>query len=242
MGLFSSTILDDLGSRRQTDKTSRSSAGHDYLRKYEFFFRPFQDIPFTFLELGVFKGASLAAFREYFTRAEIIGVDCELESLRHAPAGTKVILGDLSQTEFLQGLGRYRPAVVMDDASHNWPDQLRALLVLFPVLQPGGLYVMEDIHTSFPPLGEIFSGGLEINPFGVLAKIAEYLTGDQRPQPIPIDGLRGRTLEPIAEHPQFHAEIRAIADQCDAVVFIKRSCLLIKKEDGREDGFPLSRE
>lgn len=228
MGVFSSTILDDLGQKHQTDKCRGSSAAHDYLRKYDFFFRPFKDKKFTFLELGIFKGASLATFREYFSQADIIGIDCEPESLTHQAPGTTVILGDLSKTDVLQGLAQYQPTIVMDDASHQWPDQLRALLVLFPLVQPGGIYVMEDIHTSFPPLGEFFAGGLDINPFIVLTKIAEYLTGDQKP--VPIGQLRHQTLEPIAPHPQFHAEIRAIADQCDAVVFIKRSCLLIKKE------------
>ncbi len=227
MSIFSSDILNNLGRKHHTDKCLESAAGHDYLRKYEFFFQPFKDEKFTFLELGVFKGASLATFREYFTEAEIIGVDCEEESLKHQAPGTQVILGDLSQTDFLKGLGQCLPSIIMDDASHCWPDQLRALLVLFPILRPGGLYVLEDIHTSFPPLSEHFSQGLDINPFTVLAKIAEYMTGDEKPVPIP--ALAQQTLNPIAKHASLDAEIRYIADHCDSIVFIKRSCLLIKK-------------
>ncbi|MDR2946349.1 MAG: class I SAM-dependent methyltransferase [Candidatus Adiutrix sp.] len=223
--MFKSTTLDGLGRKHQTDKSGSWGAAHDYLRKYEFFFRPLRREAFTFMELGVYKGASLKVWEEYFERAEIVGVDIEAETLAHAGGRVKVLLGDLSQTAFLQTLPALMPRVILDDASHWWADQLRALFVLYPQLMSGGLYIVEDLQTSFEPLGAMFSGGLPYRPFQVLSKIAEYMTGNDRPAPIMPD----KNLRPIVPAEQFEAEIRLIADQTDAITFIERACVLVKK-------------
>ena len=223
--MFKSTILDDLGRKHQTDKSGSLGAAHDYLRKYEFFFRPLRPEKFTFMELGVFKGASLRTWAEYFENAEIVGVDIEEEALTHAGGRVKVVLGDLSQTDFLQTLPALQPKVILDDASHWWADQLRALFVLYPKLVSGGLYIVEDLQTSFEPLGAMFSQGLPYRPFKVLTKIAEYMTGNDRPAPI----LPDQKLRPYESAEQFEAEIRFIADHTDAITFIERACILVKK-------------
>ena len=50
-----------------------------------------------------------------------------------------------------------RPNVILDDGSHVASHQLESFKVLFPLLQDGGIYIIEDIHTSYVP-GE-FEGG-----------------------------------------------------------------------------------
>lgn len=223
--MFKSTVLDEMGRKHQTDKCGAWAAAHDYLRKYEFFFRPLRREKFTFLELGVYKGASLKTWAEYFEAADIVGVDIEEETLAHAAGRVKVLLGDLSRTDFLQTLPALNPKVILDDASHWWADQLRALFILYPPLMSGGIYIVEDIQTSFEPLGEMFSQGLPYRPFQVLTKIAEYMTGNGRPSPLVPD----RKLRPIEPAEQFEAEIRYIADHTDAITFIERACILVKK-------------
>lgn len=223
--MMKSTVLDGLGIKRQTDKSSAWGAAHDYLRKYEFFFRPLRREEFTFLELGVFKGASLLTWADYFEKADIVGVDIEESALERAGGRVRVILGDLGRTEFLQTLAGLGPRVIIDDASHWWPDQLRALFVLYPALESGGLYIVEDIQTSFEPLAGHFSAGLGFRPYSLLAKVAEYMTGNDRPAPIFPD-QKLRPLEPAAE---FHEEIRFLADNTDAITFLERAVILIKK-------------
>ena len=220
-----SNLLNEIGERHKTDKRGGSEAGHDYLRKYEFFLRPLKAEKFTLLELGVFKGASLKTWEEYFDNADIIGVDCEPAAAAYAGGRVNIILGDLSQPGFLETLPELNPRVVIDDASHTWKDQLLALFVIYPVLMSGGIYIVEDVHTSFPPLDTIFNSGQKHSPFEVLLKTAEYMTGNRGPAPIVPD----RVLEPLSPHELFDEEIRLIADQTDAITFIERACVLIKK-------------
>ncbi|MDR1678090.1 MAG: class I SAM-dependent methyltransferase [Deltaproteobacteria bacterium] len=222
--MLKSGILDDLGRKHGTDKCSGDKT-HDYLRKYEFFLRPWRDEEFTFLELGVFKGASLRTWSDYFSKAEIVGVDNEVKVKEFDTGRGKIIIGDLSNNDFLESLIPLNPKVVLDDASHWWPDQLRALFTLYQALQSGGIYILEDIHTSFEPLAPHFSAGLDTPPFYLLLKIAEYMTGNDRPSPI----IGNRDLVPLTRADKFNTQIRILADMTDAIIFIERACLLYKK-------------
>ena len=223
--MMKSDILNEIGRRRQTDKQGGAERGHDYLRKYEFFLRPLREEAFTLLELGVFQGASLKTWEEYFPKAEIIGVDCEAAAALHAGGRVSVILGDLNRPGFLESLPGLNPRVVIDDASHTWQDQLLALFVIYPALMSGAIYIVEDIHTSFPPLDALFHSGQKHSPFEILLKTAEYMTGNERPSPI----IPEKNLEPLSRHELFDEEIRLMAEQTEAITFIERACVLIKK-------------
>jgi hypothetical protein len=154
-----------------------------------------------------------------------VGVDIE-PAVRDFDLGrAEVIIGDLSQNDFLETLVNLTPLIVVDDASHWWPDQFRALFSLYHRLPSGALYVLEDVHTSFKPLDKLFSSGLEWPPFEFLLKMAEYMTGNEKAAPI----VKGGLLEPLRKSETFHDEIRFLADLTDAVTFIERACLLIKK-------------
>lgn len=222
--MLRSKTLDDIGRRLGTDKSGAEEGGHDYLRKYEFFLRPFRGKEFTLLELGVLKGASLAMWAEYFRGARVVGVDIEPEALAAQGGRAEVIIGDLADAEFLKSLIPLSPRVVIDDASHWWPDQLRSLFALYPSLAPGSVYIVEDVHTSFEPLAPLFSAGLAYPPFAFLQKLAEYMTGDGRKAPIVKEGA----MAPLARDPKFDNELRFLAGLTDAIVFIRRACLLIR--------------
>ncbi|MDR3155107.1 MAG: class I SAM-dependent methyltransferase [Deltaproteobacteria bacterium] len=223
--MLDSTALDGIGRRHGTDKSGSPPGGHDYLRKYEHFLAHLRHEEFTLLELGIFRGASLKTWEEYFTKARIIGVDIEEETLRHAGGRVEVILGDLASTPFVESLKALNASVIIDDASHWWTDQLRALFVLYPSLPKGGVYIAEDIHTSFLPLAPLFSAGIDAPPARVLLKIAEYMTGNGKRTSIVPD----KPLLPLSPEPLFHNEVRAMADLTDLAAFMDSSCILVRK-------------
>ena len=157
-GLFDGSDLNALGVKYGTDK---ASIKHDYLRFYETFFAPFRNEAFNFLELGVGpahnKGKSLLTFRDYFPRAHIIGVDIRDDARDVAAERISIEVGDCSSRGFLLALAqKYTPHIIIDDASHLWSHQILALETLLPELAAGGLYVVEDIHTSYSPLAAAY--------------------------------------------------------------------------------------
>src|SRR5688572_33433607 len=62
--------------------------------------------------------------------------------------------------------------IVIDDGSHRWDHQRTALKELFPMVEPGGYYVVEDIHTSYEPN---FAGKDDIPFVQVLKTLVDYL-------------------------------------------------------------------
>ena len=56
-------------------KISKKKLGHGFGKFYEKYFYKFKNDNFNFLEIGTWKGASLAAFKKYLTNANIHGID-----------------------------------------------------------------------------------------------------------------------------------------------------------------------
>lgn len=225
MKLFNSSVLDEIGKKHGTEKSSMTG-GIDYLRKYEFFLKGFKDEEFTLLELGIYHGSSLKTWEEYFPRARIVGVDIDAKAAQYAGGRIEVIIGDLSDETVLESLGRLGASIILDDASHIWSHQLNALFNLYRTLPSGGLFILEDIQTSFKPVSRYYKDDfLSVPPAAVLYKIAEYMTANLKPIPSYPD----KPLRPISKIRRHHKKVREIADSADAAVFIHGSCILVKK-------------
>ena len=138
--------LDNCGFGKGTDK---SCIGHNYLGKYEFFLKKWEEEKFTLLELGVFRGASLAMWSDYFINAEIYGVDIDEECLKYEGNRKHIIISDLSDEKVLAKLRNLKPTIIVDDASHFWSHQNKGIINLFDCLPSGGVYILEDLETSF---------------------------------------------------------------------------------------------
>lgn len=137
--------LDDIGILCHTDKCSLSNG---YLDKYEMFLRPFQQKAFRLLELGVFTGCSMQLWKEYFSRAEIYGVDINPECRQFEQERVHILTADLGNASALRILRDIHPSIIIDDASHLWSHQIMAMCELYSSLPSGGIYIMEDLATS----------------------------------------------------------------------------------------------
>lgn len=108
--------------------------------------------PIRLLEIGVRDGGSLEVWRKYFgANAVIAGIDKDPKSLESDPP-EQVFLGDQTDQEVLRRAIAFLggpPHVVIDDGSHHRRHQWRTFDFLFPRLPDGGLYFMEDTHTSY---------------------------------------------------------------------------------------------
>lgn len=148
-------LMNQYGSDKGTLAHLPSSGWLDYTHAYcDFYEAHLDEIRLEarrVLELGVWKGASLRAWRDYFPNAQVYGIDLECETSDFGNRIT-VALGDVSDREtirqFAEGLDGPLDLIV-DDASHLMRDQQIALAALFPYLRPGGYYILEDLHTSF---------------------------------------------------------------------------------------------
>lgn len=119
---------------------------------YETYFSRFRDTPVRILEIGIARGGSLELWRRYFgTSAAIHGVDVSAEAVACAPPDTTAHLGSQADVDFLATLARQHGPfdLIIDDASHFPEHQIASFKVLYPTMSSDGIYVCEDVFTSY---------------------------------------------------------------------------------------------
>lgn len=148
MTLSGERSLNAIAVETGTDKSDRY---HGYTRLYEQHLAAWRYQPLALLEIGVESGASLRMWREYFPHAKIYGLDRDPSCQAQATEGIDVFIGDQSDPSCLaEVVGRTGPLdVVIDDGSHMGEHQIASFECLFPHMRAGGLYVVEDLHTSY---------------------------------------------------------------------------------------------
>ncbi|MDR1855436.1 MAG: tetratricopeptide repeat protein [Azoarcus sp.] len=108
--------------------------------------------PLTLLEIGVQNGGSLEIWKKYLPPgSEIHGMDINLACLTlKFSDGIQFHLGSATDLEFVNAIFRdTRFDVVLDDGSHMQGDIVSTFLNLFKKLKPGGVYIVEDLQTSY---------------------------------------------------------------------------------------------
>lgn len=171
--------LDEIGAKYGTDKDSRH---HDFLRFYERRLKGYREQPFTLVEVGVYRGGSVRMWAEYFPKAQIVGLDVNPDCKALSGGNIHIGIGDASRIDFIfEIINEFgRPLIVIDDGSHRWDHQITTLQLLFPLLVPGGAYVVEDLDTSFD--GQLkqapYEGLSPISAFEYVTKLSRAVTAD----------------------------------------------------------------
>lgn len=134
-------ILHEIGLKHGTDKATF----HKYLDFYE---KHLPDRTFSgrLLEIGIMDGFSLKMWREYYPKAEIVGIDIHI---RPEPIkDVTMICVNATDSDMVVHLGDFD--IVLDDGSHLCSEQQKAFDWFYNnQLNKGGVFVMEDCHTSF---------------------------------------------------------------------------------------------
>ena len=127
-----------------------------YFPIYEAIFGPIRAKPLRILEIGLWHGASLKLWRQYFEHPQtiIVGVDVLPECRRFdAPAaGIHVRIGSQADPGFLkQVVEEFGPFdLIMDDGSHYSSHIITSFNHLFGSgLKDTGIYFVEDIHANY---------------------------------------------------------------------------------------------
>jgi demethylmacrocin O-methyltransferase len=147
--------LTELAVRFGSDKWGE----HWYTQHYDRHFAPWRDRRLRMLEIGIGGyedasggGSSLLMWKHYFRRGLIWGLDV-FDKSGHRQSRVDTVRGSQNDEALLRELaGRIGPLdIVIDDGSHLNADVITSFRTLFPLLAPGGLYVVEDLQTAYWP-------------------------------------------------------------------------------------------
>jgi hypothetical protein len=126
-----------------------------YLPIYESAFASYRDRPIRMLEIGVFRGGSLAMWRRYLhPESVIVGIDIDPETKQYDDSanGVHVRIGGQQDVDFLSSVAdEFGPFdIILDDGSHLSSHMTTTFKYLFPnALAEGGVYLVEDIHANY---------------------------------------------------------------------------------------------
>jgi hypothetical protein len=133
--------LSKLAIKYGTDKFQR----HRYTEIYFEIFGHLKDEKIKLLELGILNGDSLRMWREWFTNAEITGIDHKIEHINEIE-NVKIIKSNTQTINICKDLNYEQFDIIIDDADHHPYQQLLTLWNTWPLLKEGGLYIIEDIQ------------------------------------------------------------------------------------------------
>ena len=136
---------------------------HEYIKIYERYFEKIRDEKLKILEIGIADGKSLLTWSDYFKNSIIIGIDIHKINIVEKNLdrnNIEVHQGSQSNKSFIEEIiSKYEDFdIIIDDGSHLSKDVKKSFELLFPVLRDNGLYIVEDMQTSY----NHFFGG---NPF-----------------------------------------------------------------------------
>jgi SAM-dependent methyltransferase len=121
---------------------------HHYFEIYHRHFQKFIGKQVNVLEVGIYSGGSLGMWREYFGKnCHIYGTDIEPACMAYKSDGIDVFIGDQSDRNFWKKFRETVPKIdiLIDDGGHHPEQQRITLEEMLPHLQPGGVYLCEDI-------------------------------------------------------------------------------------------------
>lgn len=123
-----------------------------YFEIYHRHFAPYRDKPVTIVEFGVLHGGSLQMWKHYFGRsARIVGVDINPLCQDLEEDQIEIVIGDQDDRNFLRALKEKTGPVdvLIEDGGHQMTQQIATFKEMFPALKSGGIYLVEDLHTSY---------------------------------------------------------------------------------------------
>lgn len=125
-----------------------------YLELYDQLLEGWEGRDVSFLEIGVYKGGSLPMWQGFLgPGSKLVFLDIDPACRELALPGTMVEIGDQADPGFLKRMGAtYGPFdLIVDDGGHKMHQQITSFRHLWPQLSDRGLYIVEDVHTSYWP-------------------------------------------------------------------------------------------
>lgn len=161
-------LLTLLANKYGSDKGTVIGHRHGFTEIYDAYLNSNKDKIFNMIEIGVNDGSSLKMWYEYFPHAKIYGLDIDDKKQYN---NDRVICDIVDQSNtnslknFTNHIFEHQFDLIIDDGSHHMLDQQITFGYFFSLLKSGGIYIIEDLHTSLCENGiDLYGRQVEIYP------------------------------------------------------------------------------
>lgn len=190
-----------------------------YFDAYERHLKRFVGRQVALAEIGIFSGGSLEMWRAYFGDGlSLYGIDIAPETKVYEDARTRIFIGDQGDPAFWQRFNAEVTSldILIDDGSHLPEHQVATFEEVFPRLNPGGVFICEDVHFESNPFAAYVSG--------LVDRLHTY-------HPSPVDGDYKHGVESLATDMQ--SMIASVHVYPYMVIIEKRTAALSKLQAPR---------
>ena len=150
---------------------SDKAGSHEYTKTYNEHLKNFRKAKINLLEIGVgghedpnFGGHSLRMWKKFFPNGGIFSIDIfDKKSLEEKRI--KIFQGSQDDEKFIQDVFKNIDNgvdIVIDDGSHINMHVIRSFEIIFPLMNSGGIYIVEDTHTSYTKQIKKNSGKIKV--------------------------------------------------------------------------------
>jgi SAM-dependent methyltransferase len=141
--------ISELLLKYKTDKnygTIDPVLGHCYGDSYGKIFQRFsKDDNLSLLEVGIQKGGSLVAWKEFFKNSNVYGIDIFNEVIEEYKRNdVQYIFSDVKDNLVLKKIKNIKFDIIIDDGSHYLDDVLFVVSNFLSLLNDNGILIVED--------------------------------------------------------------------------------------------------
>jgi len=97
--------------------------------------------------LEYLPGASLRAFRDYFPKAAILGIDVQPDCMIKDERIATYLVNSTDKISCDEIFNGYWFDFIIDDGDHNYLSQIKTFENFFGKLYPNGVYLLEDLES-----------------------------------------------------------------------------------------------
>lgn len=148
--------------------TDKARGAFSLAKNYDRYFNQIKNRNLKILEIGIgghskshLGGSSLRALKKYFKNSKIYGIDL-VDKKYHGRKKITILQGSQSDINFLENIEtQHGPFdIIIDDGSHYVDHQLFTFNTMFKNLSNEGIYIIEDVNTSYR---KFFGGSVDLN-------------------------------------------------------------------------------
>lgn len=160
--------LCEIMNRHGSDK---GSGHHNYTKVYDILFKDRRGLEINILEIGIGTmnplikssmagtpggynpGSSLRGWNEYFNKSIIYGCDIDRNILFQKDRIKTFYMDQCNEDSVNDCISmNINYDIIIDDGLHYFPVNFKVMTQLYSILNPGGIYVIEDIeHSQYDP-------------------------------------------------------------------------------------------